>query len=373
VAILVNKQRLVNEFMELVKIDSISLHERKMADVLLEKLEAAGYHVQEDDTAIKIGGDTGNLICRIEGTKNVPEIMFMAHMDTTVPGMNKKPVIDGNIIRTDGTTILGADDIAGVACILEALKVIKENGMQHGNITVIFTVAEEIGLLGAKHLNFNDFMAKYCFVLDGAGAVGVVCVQAPYHKIMDIEVYGKAAHAGVEPEKGISAIKIASDAIASMEFGRIDSETTSNIGIIQGGIATNVVCDKVKIQAEVRSLDQLKLRNQVSYIDNCFQEAASKFKGKVLIQTSMQYPGFNITPEHSAIELLKTVCDKNSLELKLESTGGGSDTNIVNQSKICGINLSIGMTEVHSLHEHIDISDMVRLSNLVVGIIEAVK
>lgn len=307
---MVNRDRMVNEFIELVKIDSLTLKERDMADTLKKKLEDMGYQPKEDDAGKKTGGNAGNLICKIEGNKNVPAVLLMAHMDTVVPGIGKKPVIDGNLIKTDGTTILGGDDAAGIECILEALRVLKENTLSHGDIYVVFTIAEEGGLLGAKNLDLSGIDAKYGFVMDDGGPIGHVAVSAPSQNKIDVKIFGKAAHAGVEPEKGISAIQIAAEAVSSMKLGRIDAETTANIGIISGGQATNIICDYVEINAEARSRSSEKLEKQTAHMEECFNKAAGKYNGRIIFESKLLYPAFNIEEHDEIISVLKTASQK---------------------------------------------------------------
>lgn len=370
---MVIRERMVEEFVELVKIDSLTLKERDMADVLKNKLMGMGYEVEEDDAGEKIGGNAGNLKCIIKGEKKVPTIILMAHMDTVVPGIGKKPVLDGDIIRTDGTTILGGDDVAGIECILEALRVLKEDHLSHGDIVVVFTVAEEGGLWGAKNLDLSGIDAKYCFVLDDGGKIGHVAITAPSQNKIDVKVIGKAAHAGVEPENGISAIGIAAEAISSMKLGRIDSETTANIGIIKGGQATNIVCGTVEINAEARSIDAVKLEGQTQHMRECFLNAAEKFGGQIIFKSEMLYPSFSIDEEDEIISVLKRASQAVDVELKLEATGGGSDTNIINGKGIKAVDVSVGMDKVHSIEEQIHINDMVKAAQFLVSIIISVE
>ncbi|MFZ5988662.1 MAG: M20/M25/M40 family metallo-hydrolase [Bacillota bacterium] len=370
---MVNRERMVNEFLELVRIDSLTLKERNMADALKVKLNGMGILVKEDDAGTKIGGDAGNLICKVEGDNNIAPILLMAHMDTVVPGIGKKPRVEGNIIKTDGTTVLGGDDVAGIECILESLRVLKENNLHHGDINIVFTVAEEGGLLGAKNLDIANINAKYGFVMDDGGKIGHVAVRAPSQNKIDIKVIGKAAHAGLEPEKGVSAIQIASEAISVMNLGRIDGETTANVGIIKGGQATNIVCESVEITAEARSRDPEKLRKQTQHMKDCFLKAAQKLGGRIVFDSELVYPSFNISEDDEIIGILKSASEKAGVELKLESTGGGSDTNIINGKGIKAVDISVGMDKVHSVDEQISIDDMVKAAEFLVSIITSVN
>ncbi len=370
---MVNKERMLKEFIELVKTDSLSLKERKMADILKSKLSDIGLSVYEDEAGKKAGGDAGNLISFVKGTKNVSPVLLMAHMDTVVPGINKKPVIEGDMIKTDGTTVLGGDDAAGIECILETARALKEENIEHGDIYIVFTIAEEIGLLGAKNLDYTKIKAKYGFVMDDGGRIGTVSVNAPSQNRIYVAVKGKAAHAGMEPEKGISAVQIASEAVYNMRLGRIDWETTANIGRINGGQATNIICDKVEIEAEARSRDEKKLKEQTEHMRQCFEQAADKFGGSIEFRSEMVYPAFKVKENDFIISILKKAAAKTGIELGMEDTGGGSDTNIINSKGIQSVDVSVGMDKVHSVEEQICIDDMVKAAEFLVAAIELVE
>ncbi len=370
---MINKDRMVDEFVQLVSIDSLTKNERKMADALTQKLKDMGYEVTEDNAGEKIGSDTGNLICTIKGSKDSPSVMLTAHMDTVEPGKGKKAIIEQGVIKTDGSTILGADDAAGIVCILECLRVLKEKNIPHGDIQVVFSVAEEGGLLGAKNLDYSKIHAKYAIVLDTGGAIGTVNIKAPSQNIIYVTVEGKASHAGVEPEKGISAIQIAAEAISSMKLGRIDEETTANIGIINGGRETNIVCEKVEIKAEARSRDKKKLDDQTSHMKDCFEKAAEKLGGRIDFKAVLEYPSFNIPENAPIISILKKAANAAKVPLVLEETGGGSDTNIYNGKGIEAVNVSVGMNKVHSVDENIVIEDMVKAAEFLLAIISNIE
>jgi len=370
---LVNRERLVKEFLELTAIDSLTKKERKMADALKAKLEEMGYEVFEDDAGKKIGGEAGNIICTVKGTKNVPAIMFTAHMDTVEPGIGKKAVVDGDMIRTDGTTVLGGDDVSGIVSILEALRVIKEKGIEHGDIQVVFTIAEEGGLYGAKYLDYSRIYAKYGFVMDSNGPIGTVSVKAPSQDRIFVTVEGKSAHAGLSPEKGIDAIRIAASAISGMKLGRIDYETTANVGVINGGRETNIVCDRVELKAEARSRDDRKLDDQTRHMRERFEQAASEFGGKVDFRAERMYKSFNITKDAPIMGILERAAENAGISLIAEETGGGSDTNIFNEKGIESVAVSSGMQKVHSTEECISINDMVKAAEFVVSIIRSVS
>lgn len=367
---MVNRDRIIREFMELVRIDSLSLKERRMADVLKEKLISMGYEPFEDDSGKKINGDAGNVICEVKGGKNIPALLLMAHMDTVVPGIGKNPILKDGYIVSDGKTILGGDDAAGIEIILEALRVLKEERIQHGNIQVAFTIAEEIGLLGAKNLDYERINSKYGLVLDCGAPVGTIAVKAPSQNVIDVVIVGKAAHAGIEPEKGINAVKVASHAISEMKLGRIDHETTANIGFIKGGLATNIVCDKVEIAAEARSAVQSKLEAQTRHMRECFENAVAIYGGSVEFKAALEYAAFDINENSELIGILKKAASQSDIELKLTATGGGSDTNVTNQKGIQSVAMGIGMEKVHSVEERILVDDIVKATEFLIEIIK---
>ncbi len=369
---MINKERLVEEFLSLVRIDSLTKKERDMADALLKKLAHMGYEPYEDETAERIGGNAGNVVCRIKGERDKPALLLMAHMDTVVPGLSKKPVVEGDIIKTDGTTILGGDDAAGIAVILETLKSLKEEGTPFGDITLAFTVAEEGGLFGARNLDLSSFPADYAFILDDEGPIGTVAVKAPYYNRFMATFKGRAAHAGLEPEKGLSAILLASEAIANMPlFGRIDQESTSNIGIIQGGQARNIVCEACTVEGEVRSTEEEKIERFTREILESFKKTAEARGGTVEIELERMYPGYRIEEDDPIIQLLKEASQLSGIPLNLHATGGGSDTNIINGAGIPAVDISVGMEKVHSTQEMIRISNMVKACEFLTAIIKA--
>ncbi|WP_083197784.1 M20/M25/M40 family metallo-hydrolase [Thermoclostridium stercorarium] len=368
----VNTERLVKTFCELVRTDSTSGNERQMADLIKKKLEEMGYRPEEDNAGETIGGNAGNVIVKVPGNTDAPPLLFMAHMDTVEPGKGKTPVISGDIIKSDGTTVLGGDDLAGCACILEAINVLNEQKVPHGDVYAVFSIAEETGLCGAKALDVFRVPAKYAFVLDEGGPIGTVAVKAPYHNKIRFIVRGKAAHAGVCPEEGINAVRAAARAVASLPFmGRIDEESTCNIGIIKGGRATNIVPDEVVLDGELRSISEEKLEKYTNEWVKSFRNSVEAEKALVEIEVKREYGGYSISEDHPIMGLLKKATAVLNLPLLPVKTGGGSDTNVLNTKGIPAVNLSVGMTNVHGTNEQISVSDMTRATELILEIIKA--
>ncbi|MDF0727377.1 M20/M25/M40 family metallo-hydrolase [Cytobacillus sp. S13-E01] len=370
---MINQERLIEGFLELVKIDSETKHETDIAKVLKEKFTALGVDVVEDDTTAETGHGAGNLICTLEGTKqDVDTIYFTSHMDTVVPGKGIKPSIKDGYIITDGTTILGADDKAGLAAMFEAIKVLKENKIEHGTVQFIITAGEESGLVGAKALDPALLKAKYGYALDSDGKVGNIIVAAPTQAKVKATIIGKTAHAGVAPEKGVSAITIAAKSIARMPLGRIDEETTANIGRFEGGTQTNIVCDRVDILAEARSLVPEKMEAQVEAMKEAFETVANEMGGRADVEVTVMYPGFKFADGDHVVEVAKRAVEKIGRLSQLGQSGGGSDANVIAGHGIPTVNLAVGYEEIHTTNEKMPIEELVKTTELVVAIIEEV-
>ncbi|WP_210365843.1 tripeptidase T [Bacillus sp. REN3] len=370
---MINKERLLNEFLELVQIDSETKHEAEIARVLKKKFTDLGVDVFEDDTTAQTGHGAGNLICTLEGTKEgVDPIYFTSHMDTVVPANGVKPSIKDGYVITDGTTILGADDKAGLAVMLETVRVLKEQSIPHGTIQFIITVGEESGLVGAKVLDPKLVKAKYGYALDSDGKVGNIVVAAPTQAKIAAVIHGKTAHAGVAPEKGISAITIAAKAVARMPLGRIDQETTANIGRFQGGTQTNIVCDLVEILAEARSLVPDKMEAQVKKMKDAFESAAQEMGGKADVDVQVMYPGFKFGEGDLVVELAKKAAAKIGRNCELLHSGGGSDANIIAGFGVPTVNLAVGYEEIHTTNERMPIEELEKLGEMVIALIKEV-
>lgn len=367
---MVNEKRLVDLFMQLVETGSESGKESKFRDLLIDLFKQRGLTAFEDNSASIVGGDSGNLLVSIPGTVDTTPLLFSAHMDTVNPGMGIKAVVEDGKIRSQGDTILGSDDKAAIAALIEALDILKENNLKHPPMEFLFTVGEEQGLKGAKAFDYSKLKAKSGYVLDGGGDPGTIILKSPCQNEIVYRVYGKAAHAGIKPEDGINAIKIMSEAIAKMPCGRMDEETTCNFGLIEGGKATNIVADYCVVKGEARSLNRAKLDKLTDELINTFTATVEALGAKPEVEVEFVYPEINLDKDDEVIKVVVKAVEKIGLKPVLTSTGGGSDASIINGNGIACANLGIGMQKVHTNEEFIRIEDLVTDVKLVLAIIE---
>ena len=370
---MINKERIVEEFINLVEIDSIPREEREMADRLKADLQNLGCNVYEDNTGEKIDGNAGNLIAELPGDPDLPVVLLSAHMDRVEPGKGVEAMIDNGYIKSKGETVLGGDDIIGVVAILETLREIKDS-KKNPTIKIIFSVAEEAGLMGTKNMDskiYND--VDYGIVLDVDGEIGKVVYQAPSQNKFNAIIKGKAAHAGMEPENGVNAIKIASHAISDMKLGQIDEETTANIGVIRGGVASNIVPDLVELEGEVRSLNHNKLKQQTDDMKDIIDKYVGKYNGEVDYDIKLNYSNFSLDLKSGLIKIVKKAARKLELPYNLASSGGGSDANIYNNQGLPTVNLEIRMEKVHSTDERVKIDNMLKLTEYLMTIIDTMR
>lgn len=364
-------ERVIERFLEYVQIDSPTLEEKDFKDRLKADLEALGLEVFEDKVGEKIGSNSGNLIAKLKGSGD-KTILFSAHMDTVSPGRGIVPVIgEDGIIRSQGDTILASDDKAGVAAIMEMLTVLIEERIPHHNIEIVFTISEEGGLFGSKYLDYSMLNADFGVILDSGGNPGRTILQGPAQTKLDITFKGKASHAGIAPEDGISAIMVAAEAISKMNLLRIDEETTANIGYINGGGPTNIVTDSVTIKAEARSLDNDKLEAQVKHMVQCVEDTQAKYGIEADIELNEAYKSFKIEEGSEASQVVKAACEKLGLEFSPAKSGGGSDANNFNLNGVPSVILGIGMSKVHSTEEFIKIEDIIKSTDLILEIAKA--
>jgi tripeptide aminopeptidase len=373
----VNVPRLRDEFLELVRISSVSKREGTIARRLQDILSGMGASVEVDDAGPRVGADTGNVLARFPGT--VPDaapFLLCAHMDT---GENIRPVVAGDIIRSDGTTILGGDDKSGIVAILEAVRLLREQRIPHGPIDVLLTICEELGLVGAKHFDVGRLRARTGLVLDCDG-VHELITRAPAANRMQFTVHGLEAHAGIAPEQGISAIKVAAEAVAAMRLGRVDAETTANIGRIEGGLASNIIPNRVVLRAETRSLTVEGLETQTAHMRDCFERAAAAHRvtvagqehtARVETKVDRDYERLAVGDDRPIVALVRRAAQALGAPFRTRSTGGGSDANVFSARGVEVANLACGMRQIHTVNEWVDVNDMVATTALLVETVRA--
>ncbi len=361
--------RVVDTFLDLARISSPTGREAGVAGYVSRELEALGWSLRFDETQHLTGSDTGNLIATLPGTAPGLRVAFAAHMDCVDPCEGVEPVLVDGVIRTAGDTVLGGDDKVGVAAMIDAARRLAESGEPHAEVRLIFTVSEEQGLVGAKALAPEDASTDVCLVLDADGAVGGIVTAAPTHYTFEATFTGRAAHAGVEPEKGISAIVMASAAIAGMELGRLDDHTTTNIGTIAGGSATNVVAPSCTVTGECRSLDRDRVEMVREAMDAAMHDAAARYDGTVEVAWTLAYEGFSVPDDASAAALVAAACADIGIESRTFTTGGGSDANVFAALGIPTLVLASGMSKVHSTDEELEVVQLQRLADLVLSVI----
>ncbi len=353
--IMIDDERLLNTFLDLVRIDSPSGDEAAIRAELVRRLQVLDLDVQVDET--------GNVLARLVGEGE--PLLLSAHMDT-VPGTGIRPVVSDGVVCSDGTTILGADDKSGVAVILEVLRVLRV-GAASPALEVVLSVGEEVGLLGAKGLDMGWFQSRQALVLDMGGPINEVICAAPSSDKFDATVHGRAAHAGACPQDGISAIVVSAQGIACMPLGRIDEETTANIGTIRGGEAVNVVPDRVSMRGEARSHDVTKLEAQIAAMCKSLEDAVAAHEGARLeIQIERAYESYRLTADMPVLQRVAAALEAMGEGLAiLKAGGGGSDANILNARGIAAVPISTGMQGVHTNQECIAVGDMVRCAEFV--------
>ena len=365
-----SRERLTELFLDLARVPSPSRRERGVADAVTGCLERLGLAVHEDDTGGRVGGEAGNLRCTVKGDGIGPCLALGAHMDTVEPTDEIVPTLDDDqVFRNTRATILGADDKAALAALLHATEVLATAPGSFPTYELFFTVSEETGLVGAKHLGEHVLASPFAAVLDSAGPVGGITIKAPSQQGLRALFRGRAAHAGVEPERGRNAIQAAALAIAAMRLGRIDEETSANIGVIHGGVATNIIPDLCEIRGECRSHDDEKLAHVAAAMVDALQEGAAQTGVDVEINLVHEYRAFSLTGRSAVVRLSKAAVTALGLQPRLLTSGGGSDANILNARGLPTVNLAAGMMQVHSPDEYLALDELERLCSLVLELI----
>lgn len=379
----INKDRVLSCFLELVQLDSPSGKEAPVAAYCIKALEEAGCTVRVDDSMAVTHSDTGNIFANLAAFGQTDEVAlplyFSAHMDTVSPGIGVEPVVEDGYIYSKGNTVLGGDDKAGIAAIIELVRCLKEGeeqGIAHPSIGILLSVREEQGLVGAKAMDpaaFDEVQGAFCYVLDAAGSPGLVVNGAPYQYSYRACYTGRAAHAGIMPEAGISAIRAAACAISKLPQGRLDDETTTNIGTITGGSATNVVAEECVITGELRShslqrVEALKATIHDILTHACTDELNGAGPAEVAITWEVNYEGFFAPASAPQVQKALAAAEELGLPASTEISGGGADTNILAARGLAAVSLGCGMENIHSTNERLSIEDLWNLSRLVVAI-----
>ena len=368
--IILNTDDLINDFIALASVSGISRNEAEIAAVIEKRMQAIGACINYDNISDIIGGNTNNMLITIpasdEQMAQLDPIMFCQHMDTVEDTKELKANVDDKCIKSDGTTILGADNRGAITSILNALEYLHRNRLPHREIEVLITVAEELGVMGSSALDYSMFKSKQAIVMDGGGRMGKIYKSAPEHYNISFNFKGKSAHAGMAPESGISAISMAANAISRMPLSRIDHETTANIGVIQGGEATNVVTDSVHVKGEARSRSHEKTVAQLTAMENAAKTAAKEMGGTVDVSIELMYPPFNISCNHPLYEKISELYAELGIKAEAADTGGGSDANYLNKNGIYALLLSAGYENPHSKDECFFIEELINFTKIIV-------
>ena len=374
----VNHQRMLKNFLEITKIYAPSDEEKNMLDYAKKELTKLGCKIYVDKAGKKFGSTAeGNLTANFKGTIKSAPFILGGHLDTVRPCKGVKPVIKNGKVYSDGKTILGADDRAGLAIIFEILRTLKENKVKHPPLDIIFTLCEEGGMYGSKYLDTKIIKGKEGILLDSESNEELV-VNAPKAILFNVTIKGVASHAGVAPEKGISAIEVAAKAISMMKLGRIDPMTIANIGVVQGGQSTNVVMPELTIRGEARSRTKGHLEKELKHIEECFKKAAKMFvkkvdgktiKPEIIWSTELKYPLLNIEPKSDLITLIKNCGKKLGLNIQTATCGGGFDANILAGKGLSMPIIGIGYDNEHTTREYLDIETFFKTADLVLDIV----
>jgi tripeptide aminopeptidase len=354
---MIDRNRLLETLLQLVRLPSLSGHEEQVAHALMARLSALGLTPERDAA--------GNVFAEMPGSGE--PLILTAHMDTVAPCAAIHPLVAGGEIRSDGTSVLGADDKAGIAAILEAVTALREEGLPHRPLGLLFTVREEVGLEGAQAWDIRRFPAPLAVGLDAGGPQGTIVVSAPAQDSLQAEIHGRAAHAGVSPELGINAIRVAAEAILAMPLGRVDAETTANIGIISGGLATNIVPDLVTLRGEARSRNGDKLTAQTARMVAALEQASAAHGATATVHVKRKYEAFSLPESAPVVQLVSRAMRSLNITPLLVPTGGGSDANVFNRAGLPTVQISAGMAEVHTTHEHVSLGEIVSAAQIVLA------
>lgn len=362
---------LLDLFLELCAIQSPSGSERAVADRVGAYLTELGLDWDEDDTAAQLGGTAGTILCRIPATANGLPIFFCAHTDTVPPDAAIEPVVEDGVVRNAGGTILGSDNKAAVAVMLEGARRIVGEGRAHAGVELVFTPQEEVSLRGADAFDYKRLVATTGYVYDQGAPIGEIVLGSPHARLLDFRFHGRAAHAGMWPEEGRSAIAAASRAIADFRLGRVDEETSANVGVITGGTARNVVPEWCSFTAEVRSHDERKAIELVREMLESAAFAASLAECEVESEVRPSFPGYRFKENDAPVRMAATALERAGFEPSYALSGGGADANVFNARGLSCVNLANGMMEIHTPDEHIAVADLEAMVEVTLALVDA--
>ena len=361
-------------FLELAALPSPPGEERAVADRVLDYLDALGLEADEDDAGPQVGSTMGNVYCRLEPRSDGggKPLFFCAHLDTVPPEAAIEPVVgEDEVVRNAAGTILGADNKSAVAAMLEATARLVEDGRPHAGVELLFTPKEEVGLMGADAFDESRLAARLGYVYDHAGPIGEIIVGAPYQQKLDVRFHGRAAHAGMFPEDGRSAIAAAARAVADLRLGRLDEETSANVGRIRGGTARNVVPEWCELAVEARSHDGRKLADLIREIVDTVTFAASLEECEVETEISGVSPGYRFRRDDEPVQLAAAALGRMGHEPSYIFAGGGADANVFNERGLQCVNLANGMTDIHTPDERIAVADLELMVDVTLGLVDA--
>jgi tripeptide aminopeptidase len=358
-------------FTELAAVPSPPGEERVVADLVVSYLRDCGLAVEEDACGPEIGSTMGNLYARLEPTAEGEPLFLCAHLDTVPPTAAIEPVVEDGVVRNGAGTILGADDKAAVAVMLEAVRRVLAEGRPHAGIELLFTPKEEVGLVGAFAFDHTRLVARTGFVYDQAAPIGVVILGAPHSQSLEVTFHGRAAHSGMHPEDGRSAIAAAARAISELRLGRVDEDSTANVGTITGGTATNIVPEWCTFVAEARSHDERKLADLVQEMQDAITFAAGVAECDVETKTRKSYRGYRFSKQDRAVALAAQALARCGHEVSYDLSGGAADANVFNDRGLECVNLANGMTDIHTPAEHIAVADLDAMVDVTLALFDA--
>ena len=360
-------------FVELAALPSPSGEERAVADRVAGYLRDLGLPVDEDDAADRVGGTMGNLYARLDPTAEGTPLFLCAHLDTVPPEGPIEPVVADGVVRNAHATILGADNKAAVAAMLEAARIVLAENRPHAGLELLFTPKEEIGLIGAMAFDQQRLRARLGYVYDQAAPIGEVILGAPHAHSMEVRFHGRASHSGMYPEEGRSAIAAAARAIADFRLGRIDEDTTANVGTITGGTAGNIIPEWCTFLAEARSQDEGKLRDLVQELMDAIAFAASAGECEVDIQVKKDYKGYRFKASDEVVRLACGALVRAGHEPRFALSGGAADANVFNERGLACVNLANGMAEIHTSDEHIAVADLEAMVDVTLALVDEAR